>query len=216
MNNLIEKIVIQNIGPYQDSWAVVYLDPNTSYSAGGGRITVITDDYTGSAFFSHVGQPTFKKFIAQCDAPYLISKIFKTPKWVPVLDGNEFIAAIWRERSHQIKTLRKEEEFSLFSKIKLRNLYEELKDCDFESMSHLHDCLDDDHRSSLVDIFQSDDWWWESPPAKLNHVYIYLESILSGIVSEFKKLEERQIENLQTLCRVCNARKGTNLEKGST
>lgn len=190
MNNNIEKIVFQKIGPYHESWAVVYLDPNSSYTAGGGRITVILDDYVGSAFFSHVGQPTFKEFIAQCDAPYLLSKVFKTPKWVPVLDGNEFIAAVWRERSYHIKTLRNEDGFSLFSKNKLRKIYEELKDCEFESISHLYDSLESAHKESLSDIFQSSDWWWDSPPCKLNRVYEFQESILEGIIAEFKKLAE--------------------------
>ncbi|WP_151809336.1 hypothetical protein [Acinetobacter soli] len=190
MINNLEKIVIQKIGPYHESWALVYLDPNSSYSAGGGRITIVLDDYVGSAFFSHVGQPTFKEFITQCDAPYLLSKVFKTPKWVPVLDGNEFIAAIWRERSYQIKTLRKEDDYSLFSKTKLRKLYEELKDSEFESISHLYDSLESSHKESLAEIFQSSDWWWDSPPCKLNHVYEFQESMLEGIIAEFKKLAE--------------------------
>ncbi|MFV5348649.1 hypothetical protein [Acinetobacter soli] len=49
MNNNFEKIVFQKIGPYREAWAVVYLDPNSSYTAGGGCITVILDDYVGSA-----------------------------------------------------------------------------------------------------------------------------------------------------------------------
>lgn len=67
---MIEKITIPNIGPYKDEWAIIYVDPCDSYSAGGGRITIISGDYIGSAFFSHVGQPTFKELIAQCDSDY--------------------------------------------------------------------------------------------------------------------------------------------------
>lgn len=71
----MEKFVFNKIGEYKSDWALTYVDPNNSYSAGGGRLTVVLSSYTGSAFFSHVGQPTFKEFIAQCDAAYLLKTL---------------------------------------------------------------------------------------------------------------------------------------------
>lgn len=101
----MEKITLSKIGQSGDEWAVVYLDPNNSYSAGGGRITVIAEGHVGSAFFSHVGQPTFKDFIAQCDSDYLIKRLFQAQKWVSVECGEEFIEYLARERMDDIKVL---------------------------------------------------------------------------------------------------------------
>jgi hypothetical protein len=183
---MIEKIPLIKIGPYKDDWAVVYIDPNNSYSAGGGRITVITDDHVGSAFFSHVGQPTFKEFIAQCDSDYLIRKLFKVDRWIPVADGNEFIEYIARNRMDDVKEQRS---MDTVTKAALRDLYDTLKDCDFTSTSHLYDILGEAEIKTMAAIF-SDDWWYELNPSKINPIYTHLDSMLSDVIAEFKKLKE--------------------------
>lgn len=184
----LEKIVLTKIGPYQDHWATVYVDPNNTWSVGGGRLTVVMDQHVGSAFFSHVSQPTFKAFIAQCDAGYLIHKLFhKVEKWIPVEDGEEMIAAIAREKLSHIRECRASGEIS---KDALRELYDELKECSFDSMSHLYDFLDEDQRATMNVIFGTDEWWWHGEPTKLNQVYAYLESMLGSVIAEFKKLSE--------------------------
>lgn len=184
----IEKLVLSSIGPYKDSWAIIYIDLNDTYSAGGGRITVILDDDNfGSAFFSHVGQPTFKSFIAQCDADYLIRKLFyKISRWIPVEDGNELIEAVYRENKDEIKELRSE---GIISKTALRELFDELKDCEFEGMNHLWDWLDETNRNTIARIIGSD-WCWDSVPSKLNSKYEYLEHLFNDVIAEFKKLDE--------------------------
>ena len=183
---MIEKITIQNVGPYKDEWAVVYLDPNNSYSAGGGRITVVMGDYVGSAFFSHVGQPTFKEFIAQCDSEYLLRKLFKVDRWVPVENGEEFIEYISRNRLDAVKEQRST---GAVTKAALRALYDELKDSDFTNTSHLFDILYTDEKTTLEKLF-GDDWCYELNPSKINRIYTYLDSMLTGVIAEFKKLNE--------------------------
>jgi hypothetical protein len=183
---MIEKITLTKIGPYKDDWAVIYLDPNSSYSAGGGRITVITGDHIGSAFFSHVGQPTFKEFIAQCDSGYLIRKLFKVDKWIPVENGEEFIEYVARERLDSIKEHRSSGEVT---KTALRNLYNALQDCEFTSTSHLYDILSKDEITTMGTLF-CDDWWFELNPSKINRIYTFLDSMLTDVIAEFKKLNE--------------------------
>lgn len=183
---MIEKITITGIGPYKEGWAVAYIDPNNSYSPGGGRITIVLDDHVGSAFFSHVGQPTFKEFIAQCDSDYLVRKLFKVDRWIPVEDGEEFIEYIARNRIDNIKECRTS---GAVTKAALRALYDELKDREFANTSQLHDLLYKTERETMDSIF-GDDWWFELGPSKINRIYTYLDSMLSDVIAEFKKLEE--------------------------
>lgn len=182
----MERITLTKIGPYNDDWAIIYLDPSDVYSPGGGRITVITSDYVGSTFFSHVGQPTFKEFIAQCDSHYLIKKLFKFDKWIPVESGKEFIEYLARERMSDIKEYRSTGEVT---KKELRTLYEELQGCEFTSTSHLYDILGQDKINTLNTLL-GDDWWWDSNPSKLNRAYTYLDSMLTNVIAEFVKLKE--------------------------
>lgn len=180
----MEKITLSKVGKFNDDWMTVYLDPNDLYSAGGGRITVITSDYVGSAFFSHVGQPTFKEFIAQCDSDYLIRKLFKVNRWIPVENGEEFIEYIARNRLDDVKEQRST---GAVTKAALRELYEVLKDSEFANTSHLLDILCKDENKTMETIF-GDDWWYEMSPSKLNVIYEYLDSMLTQMTAEFKKL----------------------------
>ncbi|MFW2080975.1 hypothetical protein ACNPQK_08365 [Acinetobacter guillouiae] len=183
---MIEKLNITEIGPYKDDWAVVYVDPNNSYSAGGGRITVVTGDYVGSAFFSHVSQPTFKGFIAQCYPEYLIRKLFKVDQWIPVENGEEFIEYIARERLDAIKEHRSS---GAVTKSALRELYDQLKTCEFTDTSHLYDILYKTERETMVTFF-GQDWWFELNPSKINRAYTFLDSMLEDVIAEFKKINE--------------------------
>ncbi len=181
----MEKFVFNKIGEYKSDWALTYVDPNNSYSAGGGRLTVILSSFTGSAFFSHVGQPTFKDFIAQCDAPYLLKKLFpKVEKWVEVGDGEEVIKYIAVNKLSELKEGRSS---GAFSKKELRNFYENLKEIEFESFSNFFDQLTFKDRTIMCELF-GEDWLWESGPTKLNPDYTYLETMLADVVAKFKKL----------------------------
>jgi hypothetical protein len=179
----MEKIVLSKIGPYGNDWAIVYADPNNTYSAGGGRLTVVVDSYVGSAFFSHVSNPTFNEFLAGCNPGYLIKKLFQLDKWVPVESGDELIEYIARERMNDIKEYRSKDGAT---KDKLRDLYNELQGLEFTNTSHLHDILDKEQRDTLGGIL-GEDWWWDSNPNKLNHAYTYLDSILTSIILKFKE-----------------------------
>ena len=183
---MMEKLTLTKIGPHKDSWAVVYIDPNNSYSAGGGRITVVTDDHVGSAFFSHVSQPTFKEFIAQCDPEYLIRKLFKVNQWIPVENGEEFIEYVARERLDAIKEHRSS---GTVTKSALRELYDELKSSEFTNTSHLYDILYKTERATMDSIF-GDDWWFELNPSKINQLYKFLDSKLTDVIAKFKQLNE--------------------------
>lgn len=181
----MEKFVFQKIGEYKSDWALAYVDPNNLYSAGGGRLTVVLSSFTGSAFFSHVGQPTFKEFIAQCHAPYLLNKLFpKVEKWVNVEDGNEVIEYIAINKLSELKDGRSS---GAISKKDLRNFYEHLKEIEFECFSNFFDQLTFKDRSIMCELF-GEDWLWESGPSKLNPDYVYLEKMLVDVISEFKKL----------------------------
>lgn len=181
----MEKFIFNKIGEYKSDWAITYVDPNNSYSAGGGRLTVVLSSYSGSAFFSHVGQPTFKEFVAQCDAPYLLKKLFPNlKKWVDVEDGEEVIEYIATNKLSELKESRSSGEIT---KKDLRKFYEHLKEIEFECISNLFDQLTFKDRVIMCELF-GEDWLWENTPTKINHVYTYLELMLADVISEFKKL----------------------------
>ncbi|WP_151827457.1 hypothetical protein [Acinetobacter oleivorans] len=181
----MEKFIFNKIGEYKSDWAITYVDPNNTYSAGGGRLTVVLSSYSGSAFFSHVGQPTFKEFVAQCDAPYLLKKLFPNlKKWVNVEDGEEVIEYIATNKLSELKESRSSGEIA---KKDLRKFYEHLKEIEFESISNLFDQLTFKDRTIMSELF-GEDWLWESGPTKINSVYTYLEIILEDVISEFKKM----------------------------
>lgn len=181
----MEKFVFNKIGEYKSDWALTYVDPNNSYSAGGGRLTVVLSSYTGSAFFSHVSQSTFKEFVAQCHAEYLVRKLFpKVEKWTDVEDGEELIEYIANNKLSELKEGRSNGEIS---KKDLRNFYIHLKAIEFESISNLFDQLTFKDRVIMCELF-GEDWIWENKPSKLNAVYTYLETMLADVISEFKKL----------------------------
>lgn len=184
------KLTITQIGPYKDHWALVYVDLNPAYSAGGGRLTVITDDFAGSAFFSHVAQPTFNQFIAQCDEYYLTKKLFpRVLKTVPVQNGEEFFEWIAAGHLHYLKEARRSGEVS---KKELRLAYEEIEDKIFNGSAHLYDLLSGDSLNVLSNLF-GDDWWWDKNPSLPSVHYEYLTSILRDVITEFKKLSEVSI-----------------------
>ncbi|WP_335951273.1 hypothetical protein [Acinetobacter beijerinckii] len=183
----IEKIVFLSIGPYKDHWALVYIELNSTYSPGGGRITLVSDDFAGSSFFSHVGQGSFKKFIAHCDEYYLIKKLFpKLLETVPVQSGEEFFE--WFATSHlnELKEARKSGDIS---KEKLRSAYYDISDKQFNGASHLYDLLDSDSLQLLSNLL-GDDWWWDKNPSLPNSHYVYLLEIIKDVIAEFKKLDE--------------------------
>lgn len=183
---MIEKITLTKIGPYQGHWAIVYMEPNTTYSQGGGRITLISDDFAGSSFFSHVGQVTFKEFIAQCDEYYLIKKLFpKLLEVVPVQSGEEFFE--WFA-AHYLDELKEARKCGDISKEKLRSAYYDISDKNFNGAAHLYDLLDGDSLEVLSSLL-GDDWWWDKNPSLPNSHYDYLLAILKDVIAEFKVIQ---------------------------
>lgn len=183
----LEKMVITAIGPYKDHWAIVYIDPNSTYSQGGGRITIVLDDISGSSFFSHVSNRTFKEFIAQCDEHYLLHKLFpKINETQPAQNGEEFLEWVGRCRLSQLKEARHSGDIS---KEELRDAYNSISDLSFSDAGHLQDLLASDTLEVMTKIF-GEDWWWESTPSKPNREYVHLEWMLKDVIAEFKKLNE--------------------------
>ncbi|MDH0032540.1 MULTISPECIES: hypothetical protein [unclassified Acinetobacter] len=186
---VLEKIVLTKIGPYQEHFALIYVDPNSTYSPGGGRITIVLDFFAGSAFFSHVGQGTFKEFIAQCDEYYLFRKLFpKISETSPAQSGEEFFEWVGRCRLSQLKEARQSGEVS---KKALRDAYQIISDLNFSDAGHLYDLLSKVTLEVLNKIL-GEDWWWDSPPSKPNSDYTYLLGMLKDVIAEFKKLNEVQ------------------------
>lgn len=182
----MEKLHLTSVGKYKEDWATIYIDPIQTHSNGGGRITVITSDFTGSAAFTHVGQLTFKQFIAQCNPDYLITKLFpNTAKWTDVENGSELIEFLAREKLSDIKELRKNGEFS---KAELRKLRDFVCVLEFSNIEHLFDKLGHKEREAMETIL-GEDWYWNCCPCKLNHKYEYLESVFKAIIAQFQDLE---------------------------
>ncbi|WP_262578440.1 hypothetical protein [Acinetobacter junii] len=186
-NQPIEKIVLSSIGPYKDHWAIVYIELNSTYSLGGGRITLVCDDFAGSSFFGHVGQSSFKNFIAQCDEYYLIKKLFpKLLETVPVQSGEEFFEWFATNYLDDLKDARKSGDIT---KKQLRSAYDDISDKNFNGAAHLNDLLDGDSLQLLSNLL-GDDWWWDKNPSLSNSHYVFLLDILKDVIAEFKKLDE--------------------------
>lgn len=178
MNVVTLEISIQNKG-----WARVYLEPNNRWSAGGGRITVnLGDDYLGSHFFSHVGNETFTDFIANCGSEYLVDKLFKTKPMISVTDADELLQCIAVDYMDEIREAR----WSSVSKTQLRNLYNDIKGREFESMSDLNNQIDGSSGATMDAIF-GDDWWFELPFKKPNSAYDWQLTCINEIQDQLKQ-----------------------------
>ncbi|OTR94811.1 hypothetical protein [Acinetobacter pittii] len=189
---MIEKLTFKNLGKHQDDWAVVYLDPNNTYSKCGGRITVILGDYVGSAFFSHCGTETFKQFIAKTHSHYLIGKLFNQNNEIEdsvfIEDGAEILELIYRDKKDEIKQARAEGKESL-SRDALRSLYNALYEEQFHTTDELYRHLDSDEQATMECLF-GEEWVYGDALKKDNPKYLYVESMVSSIIAEFKKLSE--------------------------
>ncbi|SSP30586.1 MULTISPECIES: hypothetical protein [Acinetobacter calcoaceticus/baumannii complex] len=189
---MIEKLTFKNLGKHQDDWAVVYLDPNNTYSKCGGRITVILGDYVGSAFFSHCGTETFKQFIAKTHSHYLIGKLFNQNNEIEdsvfIEDGAEILELIYRDKKDEIKQARAEGKESL-SRDALRSLYNALYEEQFHTTDELYRHLDSDEQATMECLF-GEEWIYGDALKKDNPKYLYVESMVSSIIAEFKKLSE--------------------------
>lgn len=75
------------------------------------------------------------------------------------------------------------------TKAALPELYNELRGSEFTNTSYLFDILGEDERKTLEKIL-GDDWWYELNPSKLNLIYTYLNSMVTDVIAEFKKLNE--------------------------
>lgn len=189
---MIEKLTFKNLGKHQDDWAIVYLDPNNTYSKCGGRITVIFGDYVGTAFFSHCGTNTFQEFIAKSSSGYLMNKLFNQNNQIPdsifIEDGDEIIELIDREKKEEIKLAREYGDESL-SKEALGSLRNALSGEQFDTAGELYRHLDDDEQETMDSLF-GEEWGFDSSLKKENPKYIYVKSMVDSIIAEFKKLNE--------------------------
>ncbi|HEM6651505.1 hypothetical protein [Acinetobacter pittii] len=188
----MEKLTFNNLGKHQNGWATVYIEPNNNFSKCGGRITVIFEDYIGSAFFSHCGTNNFKEFIAKSSSGYLMNKLFNQNNQIPdsifIEDGDEIIELIEREKYEEIKLARVYGDETL-SKEALRNLHNALSGEQFDTAGELYRHLDSDEQETMDSLF-GEEWGFDSTLKKENPNYIYVKSMIDSLIAEFKKLSE--------------------------
>ncbi|HHX4941215.1 hypothetical protein [Acinetobacter baumannii] len=189
---MIEKFNFNNLGENQNGWAAIYIEPNNNYSKCGGRITVIFEDYIGTAFFSHCGTNTFIEFIAKTSSGYLMNKLFNQNNQIPdsifIEDGDEIIELIDREKKEEIKLGREYGDISL-SKDALRSLRNALSGEQFDTAGELYRHLDGDEQETMDSLF-GEEWGFDSSLKKENPKYIHVKSMVDSIIAEFKKLSE--------------------------
>ncbi len=160
----MEKFTFNNLGKHQNGWATVYIEANNTFSKCGGRITVIFEDYIGTAFFSHCGTNTFEEFIAKTSSGYLMNKLFNKNNQIPdsifIENGDEIIELIEREKHGEIKLAREYGDNSL-SKDALRSLRNALSGEQFDTAGELYRHLDDDEQETMDSLF-GEEWGFDS------------------------------------------------------
>ncbi len=184
MQNKIEVLVMNKLGHFNDT-ARVYLEPNSTYSPGGGRITISIPgrDFIGTHFFSHVSEQTLKQFVSQCDEHYLIKKLFDIKSRIDLTDSHELFAWVRREGWDQLKAARYQDRVS---KKQLRKLYEALNGCCFDGRSHLVDFLTTHNFDQIVAEIYGDDWYIEMDLYKQNPEYQLLLNLVSCILNRLQ------------------------------
>lgn len=183
-----EVLVMTNLTEHENH-ARVYFEPSNRYSEGGGTLTIALPDRNliGQHFFSHVGQASFKEFIAQSNAPYLIGKLFKGfCSTTVVQDSDELFNWVWREGLHELKEARNSGEVS---KNELRKLYEDLEGNSFDSLGHLVDLMSQESFSTMEKIYGGD-WYWDRSIHKPNDEYLWIKSIIDPVLKQLKKMVE--------------------------
>ncbi len=185
----VESFSIPNLGRHNCT-AHVYLEPNNSYSEGGGRINIAIPEYDviGTHFFSHVGPDTLIEFIAGCDAPYLMGKLFKIESSIPLEDSNDVFEWVREQGMEQLKEARHS---GVVSKGELRKLHEFLNGRDFDSARHLVECLETDLFTTVSNIY-GDDWYFELNLSKPNPHYQEVKRIMEGVLSALKEIIKAQ------------------------
>lgn len=182
-----EVLIMTNLTNHE-IYARVYFEPSNRYSEGGGTLTIsIPDrDLIGRHFFSHVAQSSLKEFVAQCDSPYLIEKLFKIQPYLFIEDSSEFFDWVRREGLERVKESRSS---GMVSKEELRELYDDLGGRDFEGRSHFVDRMDSDLFNTMSKIY-GDDWYYDLDISKPNPKYLNTEKIVTAITAELKKMVE--------------------------
>lgn len=180
----VEVINIFNVDGTEFSIKAI-LEPFNRFSEAGGTISVITEDFSGSCFFSHAGDGAFKSFISECYPDYLIGKLFKCQKYIPVTSTNEIIQ--WVAVGGLLCYLKDARHSNEVSKSDLRKCYELLKDgksyYDYESL-----CRGLEGSFELEILFKifGDDLLWEKTPSKLNPDYQRLEMLIGALIKHLK------------------------------
>lgn len=180
----IQVVLLTNIGAHQEDWAKVYIEPNSTHSDCGGRITVnIGGDYIGSYFFSHCGTETFEQFIGKVGYSYLINKLFQTQNYIDVQSGEELLQSlIDNEMLYRIKDARSS---GTVDKEDLRDLYDDLKDRDFRDIGELSHMLGSDEFETMSKIF-NEDWYYDGNFKKRNRIYDRQKEVIQAVIDHFK------------------------------
>lgn len=181
-----EVLVMTNLTEHE-SYARIYFEPSNRYSVGGGTLTISLPDrdLIGQHFFSHVEKTSFKEFIAQCKAPYLIGKLFRGfCSTTVVQDSDELFDWVWREGLHELKAARNS---GKVSKKELRKLYEDLEDKSFDSLGHLVDLMSLESFSTMEKIYGGD-WHWDRSIHKPNDEYLWIKSVIDSVLKRLKKM----------------------------
>ena len=185
----IEVAVLTGLGPYQEDWARVYLEKNDTYSAGGGRLTVnIADEHVGSYFFSHGNNDNFKAFVGNCNASYLIGKLFKTDYTVDMESGEEIIQFVFNhdELKAQIKEQRATGELT---KKQLRDLYDNFAACECGGPGRVSEDMIQAEFDVACKVLGYD-WWWDGMFAKPNPIYERQKYVMEAVIKACAEVSE--------------------------
>lgn len=180
----VDVINIFNAGGGEFSIKAI-LEPLDRYSEAGGTISVWTEDCSGSHFFSHAGNGSFRDFISQCDSHYLIGKLFKCEPYIPVTSTSEIID--WVAKSGRLSYIKDARHSNEISKRELRECYTALKEGDeyFKYERLCSELEDTSELRTLLKIF-GDDLLWDIRPSKENPNFKRITVLMKALLQHLK------------------------------
>lgn len=181
----VECITITNLNEWKD-WVKVILEPNDSYSPAGGRISIVSEYLSGTHFFSHAGDGTFKEFIGQCDSPYLIGKLFSNfTHQILINSPSELIK--WTSNCQRLEYVKNARFDNVVSKEELRSCYEYLKSSDsYETFSAMVEEFVLTKESKTLDKIFGDNFLIEFLPSLPNPEYLKMIGIVKAVIDAIK------------------------------